>query len=365
MLGMLLQWYRRRFSDPEAIALLVILLAGFGILFFFHSLLAPLLVAIVMAYLLEWPTARLEKLGCSRTWAASILLVLSMSILLLLTLVVAPVAWQQGIYLIRDMPTMLSHLSDFAATLPQRYPALVDVGIFDAMAENVRARLMGVGDQVVKYSLASLVGLLTLAIYLILVPLMVFFLLKDKEQMLNAVRRILPRNRTLAMQVWTEMNQQITNYIRGKVLEMVVVGVATYLGFIAFGLNYALLLAVLVGFSVLIPYVGAFAVTIPVVFVALFQFGYGTEFWTLFAVYLIIQALDGNVLVPVLFSEAVNLHPLVIILSVVIFGGLWGFWGVFFAIPLATLVKAVAYAWPDEVATGDGQPPAASAERAD
>ncbi len=176
---------------------------------------------------------------------------------------------------------------------------------------------------------------------------MVFFLVKDKEQMLSAVRRVLPRNRGLAGQVWTEMNQQITNYIRGKVLEMVVVGVVTWIGFRIFGLNYSLLLAVLVGLSVLIPYIGAFMVTIPVVCVALFQFGMGTEFWSCFAVYLIIQALDGNLLVPVLFSEAVNLHPLVIILSVVIFGGLWGFWGVFFAIPLATLVKAVVHAWPD------------------
>ncbi|MDW2743719.1 AI-2E family transporter [Atlantibacter subterraneus] len=347
MLDMLMQWYRRRFSDPEAIALLVILVAGFCILFFFHSLLAPLLVAIVLAFLLEWPTVRLERIGCSRTLAATLVLVLFIGIVLVMAFVVIPVAWQQGIYLIRDMPGMLNKLSDFAATLPKRYPALMDAGIIDAMAENMRARMTVVGDSVVKFSLASLVGLLTLAIYLILVPLMVFFLVKDKEQMLNAVRRILPRNRGLAGQVWTEMNQQITNYIRGKVLEMVVVGIATWIGFRIFGLNYSLLLAVLVGLSVLIPYIGAFVVTIPVVCVALFQFGLGTEFWSCFAVYLIIQALDGNLLVPVLFSEAVNLHPLVIILSVVIFGGLWGFWGVFFAIPLATLIKAVVHAWPD------------------
>jgi putative permease len=177
---------------------------------------------------------------------------------------------------------------------------------------------------------------------------MLFFLLKDKEQMLDAVRRILPRNRGLAGQVWLEMNQQITNYIRGKVLEMVIVGIATYLVFFVMGMNYALLLAVLVGFSVLIPYIGALIVTIPVVLVALFQWGIGADFWTLFVAYLVVQALDGNLLVPVLFSEVVNLHPLVIILSVIIFGGMWGFWGVFFAIPLATLVKAVIHAWPDE-----------------
>ena len=344
MLEMLMQWYRRRFSDPEAIALLVILVAGFGIIFFFSGLLAPLLVAIVLAYLLEWPTVRLQSIGCSRPWATSIVLILFVGILLLMAFVVLPIAWQQGIYLIRDMPGMLNKLSDFAATLPRRYPALMDAGIIDAMAENMRSRMLTMGDSVVKISLASLVGLLTIAVYLVLVPLMVFFLLKDKEQMLNAVRRVLPRNRGLAGQVWKEMNQQITNYIRGKVLEMIVVGIATWLGFLLFGLNYSLLLAVLVGFSVLIPYIGAFVVTIPVVGVALFQFGLGTEFWSCFAVYLIIQGLDGNLLVPVLFSEAVNLHPLVIILSVVIFGGLWGFWGVFFAIPLATLIKAVVHA---------------------
>jgi len=215
------------------------------------------------------------------------------------------------------------------------------------VAENLRSRLSALGPSVVKFSLASLVGLLTLAIYMILVPLMVFFLLKDKEQMLNAVRRILPRERGLAGKVWLEMNQQITNYIRGKVVEMIVVGVATYLVFFILDMRYALLLSVLVGISVLIPYIGAVIVTIPVVIVALFQWGIGADFWTLIVAYLVVQGLDGNLLVPLLFSEAVNLHPLVIILSVVIFGGLWGFWGVFFAIPLATLVKAVVHAWPD------------------
>ncbi|EOC1303584.1 AI-2E family transporter [Cronobacter dublinensis] len=347
MLEMFAQWYRRRFSDPEAIALLGILVAGFCILFFLHGLLAPLLVAIVLAYLLEWPTSRLQRIGCSRGLAATLVLVLFIGIVLVMAFVVVPVAWQQGINLIRDIPGMLNKLSDFAATLPKRFPALMDAGIIDAIAENMRTRIITLGDSVVKYSLASLVGLLTLAIYLILVPLMVFFLVKDKEQLLSAVRRVLPRNRGLAGQVWEEMNQQITNYIRGKVLEMIVVGVATWIGFLIFGLNYSLLLSVLVGISVLIPYIGAFVATIPVVCVALFQFGMGTEFWSCFAVYLIIQGLDGNVLVPVLFSEAVNLHLLVIILSVVIFGGLWGFWGVFFAIPLATLVKAVVHAWPE------------------
>jgi putative permease len=164
--------------------------------------------------------------------------------------------------------------------------------------------------------------------------------------MLNTLGSLLPQNRRLATKVWVEMNQQISNYIRGKVIEILIVGVASYVTFTVMDLRYALLLGVVVGLSVLIPYIGAAAVTIPVAIVALFQWGVSPDFYWLLLAYGIIQALDGNVLVPVLFSEAVNLHPVAIIVSVLVFGGLWGFWGVFFAIPLATLVKAVWSALP-------------------
>ena len=119
-------------------------------------------------------------------------------------------------------------------------------------------------------------------------------------------------------------------------------------------------LALAVGFSVVIPYIGAAVVTIPVLLIGFLQWGLGSEFYTLMVVYGVIQALDGNVLVPLLFSEAVNLHPVAIILAVLVFGGFWGFWGIFFAIPLATLVKAVLSAWP--VVTAERPEPVLSSE---
>ena len=198
----------------------------------------------------------------------------------------------------------------------------------------------------VSASLSSLINVVAILIYAILVPLMVFFMLKDKQVLMGGLRRFLPRNRTLVNRVWVEMNDQIINYIRGKVIEILIVGVATYIPFALMGLRYSVLLAVAVGFSVLIPYIGAVAVTVPVAMVALFQWGLTPDFAWLMVAYLVIQALDGNLLVPLLFSEAVNLHPVAIIVAVLVFGGLWGFWGVFFAIPLATLVKAVLNAWP-------------------
>ena len=191
-------------------------------------------------------------------------------------------------------------------------------------------------------------NLVSLGIYAFLVPLMMFFMLKDKKELLQGVSRFLPRNRHLASKVWIEMQQQISNYIHGKLLEILIVTLITYIIFLIFGLNYPLLLAFAVGLSVLVPYIGAVLVTIPVALVALFQFGVSPTFWYIIITFAISQLLDGNLLVPYLFSEAVNLHPLAIIISVLLFGGLWGFWGVFFAIPLATLVKAVLNALPED-----------------
>jgi putative permease len=141
------------------------------------------------------------------------------------------------------------------------------------------------------------------------------------------------------------MKVQLGNYVRGKFIEIVIVGLGTYAIFWFFDLNYTVLLSFLVAISVIIPYVGMVLVTIPVVAVGLLQFGLSDSFFYLMLFYLIFQAFDGNVLVPILFSEAVNLHPIAIIAAVLFFGGIWGFWGLFFAIPLATLVKTLIHAW--------------------
>jgi putative permease len=120
-----------------------------------------------------------------------------------------------------------------------------------------------------------------------------------------------------------------------------------YIIFSYFGLNYKILLAVLVGLSVVVPYVGAIVVTIPVMIIGYVQWGWSSTFGYLSLWYYILQELDANMLIPLLFSEVVKVHPVAIILAILFFGKIWGFWGVFFAIPLATLIKSTLHAWPD------------------
>jgi putative permease len=340
------QWYKERFSDPNAITLLVILICSFIGFYFFSSVLMPVFVAIAIAFLLDLPVNHLKRFGCSRSLASIIVVALFVGVALVALLGLLPVIWQQSSNLVQEVPQMISEGKIYLLTLPEKYPEVIKAEQIETVFILINEKFIEWGQVALKASLNSISDLVALLIYLILVPLMVFFFLKDRTSLIKSLSRFVPKDRKMVRQVGHEMNQQIMNYIRGKVIEILIIGGTSTIVFIFLGLNYAVLLGVLVGFSVLVPFVGATIVTIPVMLVALFQWGMGAEFGYVMIAYAIIQILDGNLLVPLLFSEAVNLHPVTIIISVIFFGGIWGLWGVFFAIPLATLVKAVLNAWP-------------------
>lgn len=345
MFDWLKKWYTNKFSDPQVVALFLMLLLGFLGLYWLSGMLAPVLVSIALAYLLEWPVSKLCRLGLSRSVSTSLVVLSFMGLLVLAIMWVVPITWYQGRNLLRDLPQMIELWRTYLLELPELLPGMISEEQILLFMHTVDERLMAFGRQVLSLSLASIVDLVALLIYLVLVPVMVFFMLKDKTQLSAGLVQFLPNERKLISQVWHEMNVQIMNYIRGKMLEILIVGICSYVVFSLFGLNYALLLGMLVGLSVLIPYIGAAVVTLPVALVGLFQWGFGPEFGYLMLAYAVIQALDGNVLVPLLFSEVVDLNPVYIIIAVLFFGGLFGFWGIFFAIPLASLVKATAKAW--------------------
>jgi len=258
-----------------------------------------------------------------------------------------PMVSQQAVELVQHIPDIINRAQTGIMRLPKMYPKFISEIRIQQMMFAVQKELLSYGQNVLSLSAASVMGLVSAMIYLFLVPMMVFFFLKDKPLLVSWFLQFMPRDRNLTVLVWQEVDMQIANYVRGKFVEVFILWFISYATYAAMGLNYAMLLAVLMGLQAIIPYVGATLVTIPVVSVAYFQWGSGSDdFMYVVVAYSIIQALDGVVLVPVLFSEAVNLHPVAIIIAILFFGGLWGFWGVFLAIPLATVVKAVLTAWP-------------------
>ena len=356
MLRVFKGWLHRYLSDQEAVVLLILLILGFVVILTMGSMLAPVLAGLVLAYLMQGLVSWLERRKLSHRWSVNLVFSAFITAFLIVIFVVMPLVWEQVTHLVNAMPGMAREGLHLLKSLPEMYPGFVSEQQVALAVTTINEHLADIGQWALSFSISKLPGIMALLVYLILVPILVFFFLKDKNELLHWMAGMLPTRRRLIDQVADEMNGQIANYIRGKAVEIAIVGGVSYAFFAILGLSYSALLAVLVGFSVVVPYIGATVVTLPVAVIGFFQWGVTDQFAILMIGYGIIQALDGNVLVPLLFSEAVNLHPVAIIVAVLVFGGFWGFWGVFFAIPLATLLKAVMNAWPavDEVEAGTG-----------
>lgn len=334
------------FSDDEAVILMLLLVVGTLAVIFFGAMLAPVIASVIVAFILQGLVSKLMGWGVPETLAIVGVFLVFMGILLGFLFGLMPLVWTQVTALAGEAPRIFRELQSYMEVLPDQYPNLISIDAVNTVYHEVTSEAARMTQWLVSFSLSSIPDLLAVLIYMVLVPILVFFFLKDRKLLLGALARLLPHQRPLMLHIWEEVNLQCANYVRGKAVEILIVGGATYVAFKLLGVPYAALLSLLVGLSVVIPYIGAAVVTIPVAMIALFAFGWGSHFIWVMVVYGIIQALDGNVLVPVLFSEVNNLHPVVIIVAVLFFGGVWGLWGVFFAIPLATMLKAIFSAWP-------------------
>ena len=345
MLTLFQSWFKRYFSDPQIITLVFLLLTGLLTILFLGSMLIPVFVSIIIAYLLEGIVQRLERFKIKRKISVLIVTILFMTCLILAMVGLFPLLTKQVALFIQELPNMLTKGQTIVLTLFEEHPNLMKQLNIDSFIKGLGAELTSQGQILLSFSLAGVRSIITIIVYLVLVPLLVFFFLKDKSVILKWMASFVPDDRYLSTVVWNDVNQQISNYVRGKIWEILIVWGISYTVFVLLELKFALLISFFVGLSVLIPYIGATIMVFPVALVAFFQWGLVAESAYVVGAYAVIQALDGNLLVPLLLSEVVNLHPVAIIVSILVFGGLWGLWGLFLAIPLATLVHAVIKAW--------------------
>ncbi|MDB4135960.1 AI-2E family transporter [Gammaproteobacteria bacterium] len=346
MIEQLNSFFKKIFNNEETIIFSVLILFALIMFTFFGPVLTPFLVSIVVAYLLVGVQKKIESFNVSKkiSLIVTFLIFIIASLTLLIWLV--PLLYIQLQAFVLDIPNLFNEFLTFVAALPTSYPDLISSEQISIFFQAVSSELSSITQNLVKSSISGIQSTITILLYIILFPILVYFFLFDRKNIIDGLIKIIPGKREMLSNVWSEMDGQLSNYVRGKTLEIFIIGVSAAIIFTSLGLKYSALLSVLVGLSVIIPYVGAFLVTIPVIIVGLLQFGLETPFYILLGLYLLLQALDGNLLVPIIFSDAVKLHPVAIILAVFIFGSMFGFWGVFFAIPMATFIKAVWNAWP-------------------
>jgi putative permease len=337
---------RKYLSHDEAVSLFLLLVFSTLAIVFLGGMLIPVIAAVVIAYILQGLVDKLTFMRVPNPLAILLAYGVFIGFVGLMVLTLAPLIWKQAVTLVSEAPQILRTLNSHLETVVEQYPQVLSPDLVDSLYRNITEEAGKFTQWALSSSLSGLMDVAVLLVYAVLVPILVFFMLKDRRTLTASIGRLLPDRRKTLNEVWKEVDHQCSAYIRGKTIEILIVGIVSYIALKVMGMPYSALLGLLIGLSVVIPFVGAAVVTIPVTLIALSTFGPGTEFLWVMMVYGIIQALDGNVLTPLLFSEVNNLHPVVIIVAVLLFGGIWGLWGVFFAIPLATLVRAVMDAWP-------------------
>src|SRR3989338_11396558 len=341
-------WFRRNFSDPATVGLFFTVLFVLLFLEFFGHFFMPVIISVILTYLLLSVVRLLERWHFPHFLAVNIVFVVFVGLVIFGLVVVLPISVRQLQNLVTEFPNAFTQSHQWLTKMMANYPAIFADPRFQQTIAFMQNEFSHAGQITLKYTWRLIPNLITAVLYFILVPLLLYFFLKDSEKIVNWFMQFLPKNRSLVSDVWQDVNEKIGCYVRGRVIEVIVVSFVTSVTFAVLGMKYATLLGVLVGLSVIIPYIGAVVVTIPVCIIALMQWGIEPYFIYLIVAYTAIILLDANVLVPLLFSETMDLHPIVIILSVLVFGEIWGFWGVFFAIPLATVADVLLRRWPKQ-----------------
>ncbi|MGI9344718.1 MAG: AI-2E family transporter [Gammaproteobacteria bacterium] len=338
-------WLQRIFQTPETSFVFIL---GVGLVLLtalIGDLLMPVFISIGIAYVMTGFKNKLQQLGLPYWLAFSLSFAFFMFSLVLALFVILPLMIRQIGELAGTLPEMSEQLQTLIRTNLGSLPISIDLDL-ETLLNSFLPRATDGAAALSSTLLAQLGNILTLAIYLLLVPVMVLFLMKDYREIIQGILSFIPGQKSLAFDLWTKVDHMLSNYVRGKVLEILIVWIASQILFTVLGLQYAALLALLNALSVIVPIVGVIVITIPVLVIGLLQWGLAGPFFLLLVSYSVLQFLEGYVLAPLIFSEAMKIHSLTVILAVLLFGGLWGFWGAFLAIPLATLIKILLESWP-------------------
>lgn len=323
------------------VGLVVLLLYRLG------GVLTPFILGTAIAYFLDPVADRLQRVGLSRAWAVAVISMASLALLLLLILLLLPAIIEQLTQLVNAVPNTVRSAT---AWLTEEYPQLMEPGgfLYNTLTE-VADRFRAEGLRLLGGTLRSVVSVIATIFLFIATPTVAIYLLYDWDRMVAAVDRRLPREHApLVRRLARDIDSVLNGFVRGQVIVGTLLA-TFYSGMLmALGLKYALLIGITSGMLNFIPWLGSFAGFVISTGVALVQF-WG-DWWRIAAVAFLFvfgQVMEGNVITPRIVGDSVKLHPVWLIVSLAVFGALFGFVGLLMAVPIAASIGVVVR-WLDE-----------------
>lgn len=313
-----------------------------AILWFLGDVILPFVIGGAIAYFLDPVADRLERLGCSRVAATTIITLIAILIFIVMVLLVVPTLINQAVNLFEIAPQLFTQLQTF---LTERFPDLMDD------QSTLRQSIVGLGEtiqsrggELVSTVLSSASGIINIILLFVIVPVVAFYLLLDWDNMVAKIDAMLPRDhaptiRTLA----GDIDATLAAFIRGMGTVCLILGTYYAVALMAVGLQFGLVVGFVAGLITFIPYVGALVGGAMAIGLGLFQFwGDWVSLGLVAGIFIIGQVLEGNVLTPKLVGGSVGLHPVWLLLALSVFGSIFGFVGMLIAVPVAAAMGVLA-----------------------
>ncbi|WP_179380586.1 AI-2E family transporter [Jannaschia marina] len=311
------------------------------LLWYLGPILLPFIVGAAIAYILDPLADRLELMGLPRAAATSVITLVGVLILVIAVAVLIPLLVQQTNALVRVAPEYFAALR---STLTARFPeivaegGIVQTGLAD-LAELIRSR----GGQLAQQALTYVFGVVNAVVFIVVVPVVAFYLLLDWDNMVARIDDLLPRDHVGRIRrIAAEIDATLASFVRGQLTVCLILGTFYSAGLMLVGLQFGLVVGAIAGLITFIPYVGALVGGGLAIGLALFQFwGDWTAIGLVAAIFAAGQFLEGNVLTPKLVGESVGLHPVWLLLALSAFGSIYGFVGMLVAVPVAAALGVV------------------------
>ena len=325
------------FARPQLWAWLAIAFAAGFLVWLLSPILAPFLFAAILAYILDPIVERMTTRGAPRAVAVLLVLLLALAALVGIALVVVPLFYRESQLLVEKLPGLLDWLNQQAAPwLKSKFDLDFQ---FDVTTLKQMARDAFSGNEDLARRVARSIGIGGLALFtfvanLLLVPVVLFYLLRDWNRLVDAVDQLVPRRvhaqvRTMA----SEMDLVLAEWLRGEVLVVLIMSTYYVSALWLTGLQFALPIGILAGLAVIVPYVGITLGVFLATSAALIQFGNLSELLWVWLAIAIGQALEGMLITPLIVGNRIGLHPVAVIFALLAFGQVFGFFGVLLALP--------------------------------
>jgi predicted PurR-regulated permease PerM len=295
-----------------------------------------------IAYFMDPLADRLERAGLSRAAATGVISIAALLLTVLLFLAVLPVLFNQLTALVNEAPVMFRRLQAF---MLERFPDLQDqTSTMRQTLENIGKLIQSKGGELAQSLIGSAMGVINAVVFIVVVPVVAFYMLLDWDRMVARVDEILPRDHAPTVRhLAREIDRVLAAFVRGQISVCLILGTFYAVALMLAGLNYGIVVGAIAGAVTFIPYVGAIIGGALAMGLALFQFwGDWLQIGIVAGIFALGQFLEGNVITPKLVGNSVGLHPVWLLFALSAFGSVFGFVGMLVAVPVAAALGVLA-----------------------